>query len=493
MISVVYCTRESKPEYIQHIKNTSGIKNIEVIEYVNNGEGLTKPYNKFLKESKYDITVFIHDDLILPNDNWGKSLLNHFNNSDYGILGVAGTTRLSETGVWWTNRELMLGCIKHAHEGKSLESRYCYNNNYGILEAVVIDGLFMAIDKTKIKKEFDEDFTGFHFYDIPFCVLNHSEGVKIGVIFDIKLTHKSIGMTNLDWDNERLKFINKYQAYNDNLKLPLEIDGKLLYSDKIIKLKKEPKIGVIIPTKGKLDLLFNCIDSIFNKSSYENLMVYIADTGSTDEEKLQIKTKYLNNIKVKLIEYDFYNFAEINNDVVVNHLTDEELILFCNNDIQLINDAISRMVKVYQTNHNVGTVGCRLHFANGKVQHAGITVIPVKEIFGLTHLGLNSWYDYTDYVKENRYGSTAAFLLINRKLFLDMNGFVKTLECFEDVLLNLSVYLSGRKNFLVGDAVCYHYESQTRNDDPAKLLRLQSDYRNLVHPFILQHKEKLFK
>ena len=493
MISVVYCTRESKPEYIEHIKKTSGIKGIEIIESVNNGKGLTKPYNRFLRESKFDITVFIHDDLILPNDNWGKKLIKHFNNSEYGILGVAGTTRLSETGVWWTNRELMLGCVKHMHDGKTWESRYCYNNNYKILEAGVIDGLFMAVSKKRLKKDFDEDFTGFHFYDISFCVLNHSEGVKIGVIFDINLTHKSIGMTNQEWENDRLKFISKYQTYSGALTLPLEINGKLFYSDKILKLNKEPKIGIIIPTKGKLDLLFNCIDSIFNKSSYENFVIYIADTGSSDDEKNEIKGRYSNNNKIKLIEYDFYNFAEINNDVVVNHLTDEELILFCNNDIQLINDAISRMVKVYQINHNIGTIGCRLHFGNGKIQHAGINIwTDNNQNIHVSHMGINSWYNYYDGIKEHKYGNTGAFLLVNRDLFLKMNGFIKTSECFEDLILNIQIYINGYRNFIVGDAVCYHFESQTRNDDPAKNARTKQDFDYLVKPLLLKYSEKLF-
>ena len=42
---------------------------------------------------------------------------------------------------------------------------------------------------------------------------------------------------------------------------------------------------------------------------------------------------------ISLIEYDYYNFAKINNDVVKNHVTNEyEFLLFCNNDIMLLNN-----------------------------------------------------------------------------------------------------------------------------------------------------------
>jgi glycosyltransferase involved in cell wall biosynthesis len=61
MITVVYCTRESNPSHTQHIKSTSGLnKHIEVIEIINKGEGLTKAYNRGLKQASNDIVVFMH-------------------------------------------------------------------------------------------------------------------------------------------------------------------------------------------------------------------------------------------------------------------------------------------------------------------------------------------------------------------------------------------------------------------------------------------------
>ena len=98
MISVVFSTRKENIEYQNHIKKTIGVKDFQIIEIVNDGQySLTEAYNKGLKESTNDIVAFIHDDLILPN-NWGKKMLNHFKISEYGILGVAGTTDMSENG-----------------------------------------------------------------------------------------------------------------------------------------------------------------------------------------------------------------------------------------------------------------------------------------------------------------------------------------------------------------------------------------------------------
>lgn len=78
-------------------------------------------------------------------------------------------------------------------------------------EVVVIDGLFMAIDRTKIKKYFNESLTGFHFYDIDFCLRNYlTEETKIGVTTLIQLIHKSVGKLNNEWLLNKIKINNTY-------------------------------------------------------------------------------------------------------------------------------------------------------------------------------------------------------------------------------------------------------------------------------------------
>ena len=50
-------------------------------------------------------------------------------------------------------------------------------------------------------------------------------------------------------------------------------------------------------------------------------------------------------------------------------------------------------------------------------------------------------------------------------------------ECFEEVELNLACLTHHRKNYFVGDAVCYHFESQTRQHQG----RIQiSDYEKVI-------------
>ena len=63
----------------------------------------------------------------------------------------------------------------------------------------------------RIKKKFNEEVKGFHFYDLDFSFSNFLEGVKVGVMYDIRITHKSIGQTNDQWEINRQKFAERFK------------------------------------------------------------------------------------------------------------------------------------------------------------------------------------------------------------------------------------------------------------------------------------------
>lgn len=227
MITVGYSTRESKPEFIEYLKKSSGFKKINVIEKINKGDkSLSEIYNEILNESETDIVVLCHDDIYFDTNAWYPKLLKHFEKSDFGILGVAGTTSMPKSGMWWEDRRKMVGIVNHESNGQKWESKYSESQGNQIQPTIIVDGLFIAVDKRKIKKYFVEEFVGFHFYDIPFCLENYLEGVKIGVITNIRITHKSIGQTNEQWESNRKIFESKYEK-NLPIKIPTDKNKRL--------------------------------------------------------------------------------------------------------------------------------------------------------------------------------------------------------------------------------------------------------------------------
>jgi glycosyltransferase involved in cell wall biosynthesis len=211
MITVGYSTRKSSEDFKELLRKSSGHPKIEIIEKVNpDGRSLTEVYNEILEESTNDIVVLCHDDIYFDTKNWVKKLVRHFEKNPHGIIGLAGTSHMPKSGMWWEDRSKMYGIVNHESEGKKWESKYSSSLGDKLKDVVVVDGLFICLSKSRIKKRFDETVEGFHFYDVNFSFQNFLEGVQIGVMFDIRVTHKSIGMTNEKWERNRIQFSERY-------------------------------------------------------------------------------------------------------------------------------------------------------------------------------------------------------------------------------------------------------------------------------------------
>jgi len=222
MITIGYSTRQSNPQLQEYFKKSCGHPKVEVIEKVNpNGKSLTEVYNEILNESSNDIVVLCHDDIYFEKNGWGNKIIKHFDKTDYGILGVAGSTLLPKSAMWWEDRAKMYGVVNHEHEGRKWESKYSDSLGNDIQQTVLVDGLFIVLHKKRIKETFNEEVKGFHLYDVDFCFRNHLHEVKIGVLYNIKITHKSIGMTNEEWEKNRQLFSEKWGDY-----LPQKITKK---------------------------------------------------------------------------------------------------------------------------------------------------------------------------------------------------------------------------------------------------------------------------
>lgn len=136
------------------------------------------------------------------------------------------------------------------------------------------------------------------------------------------------------------------------------------------------KVALVTLMKNHSDLTMALLDSIYSNDDYDldYLKIYVVDTGSDYIEK-QFMKDYIKKSEMNIIflEYNYYNFAKINNDVIKNHVDkDTDLILLCNNDVQLINNAITRVIETYNSHDNVGTVGAMLFFTDYTIQHGGI-------------------------------------------------------------------------------------------------------------------------
>jgi glycosyltransferase involved in cell wall biosynthesis len=288
MITIGYSTRKPNPEFISYLESTfKGIKGIQIIEKVNDGKmSLSVVYNQILSESSNDIIVLCHDDIYFDTTGWVNKIVKHFEkNTEYGILGVAGSTNIPTSGMWWEDTTKMVGIVNHEHEGKKWESKYCNSLGNDIKETIIVDGLFIALHKERIKHTFDESVSGFHLYDVNFGFKNYLDGVKVGVVFNIRITHKSIGMTNEKWEENRQIFSEKYKSF-----LPQKIKVK--------------------PT-DKLKILISCL--LFKEFTGSEMYVYeLAKNLIKDGHDVSILAAHINGpltvlgkqLGIKIYDFD---------------------------------------------------------------------------------------------------------------------------------------------------------------------------------------------
>ena len=289
MITIGYSTRTPNNTYKEYLQKTCMYKEVQVIEKVNNGmKSLSQVYNEILEESTNDIVVFCHDDLEFDTKRWGEKILKLFDkNPNYGILGLAGTKYLDSSAQWWSIPQTMYGIVNHKHNGKKWTSTYSKDIDNKIEDTIIVDGLFIAINKTKIKHKFDETIKGFHFYDLGFCLPNYLDGVKVGVLFNVRVTHLSIGQTNQQWEDNRLLFVNKYSD-----KLPIDIT------------KTEENLETFIFVHNQ-DLIIEFED----KNRYNNLKNYrYIFLGKSETSKIENNNKVIiaKNYENNLEDYPYF-------------------------------------------------------------------------------------------------------------------------------------------------------------------------------------------
>lgn len=285
------------------------------------------------------------------------------------------------------------------------------------------------------------------------------------------------------------------QKVNLNPKFPQHLFAVINDS---VDIAVDPKILILIPSKERNDLLFQCIDSIktHTSKSLTNIEVCIIDTGSSKEcvdEIWEYAKSNKSHIKVECVLHNYYNFAKNNNQAYRDrHGSKFDYVVFCNNDIKLLNDCISNMLNVYATKPNAGTVGARLHFGDGKIQHLGVFCRMKSNLAGPGHYGfgkittgsvLKGIQDVT--------GNTAALMMIRSKVYKQYLLSEKYNECFEDVQLNIQVGMSGLVNYCNLDAAAFHYESQSRNTDSNKEQKQSIDLK-LLSNFIMSNRGNQF-
>jgi O-antigen biosynthesis protein len=221
----------------------------------------------------------------------------------------------------------------------------------------------------------------------------------------------------------------------------------------------EPRVVVIVPTRDKVDLLAACIESVRRRSTYRNYEIVIVDNLSQDPATLE----YLASFDGRVIPYPHeFNYARMMN-AAVREVGDTDFVLFLNNDTEIISAEWIEAMLEHGQRKEVGFVGARLLFPDGKPQHEGIAVGLGGVASNLDHGGQHFGYFDLGETIRNTSAVTGACMLTRLEVFRELGGFEERLRvAFNDVDLCLRAGQRGYVVVYTPHALLYHEESSTR-------------------------------
>ena len=247
------------------------------------------------------------------------------------------------------------------------------------------------------------------------------------------------------------------------------------------------RVSLIIPTKDLGAVLDQCLNSIFEKTTYPNYEVVLIDNGSTEAETQAIieqwTTKEPDRFTCKPLDIPF-NYSKINNYAVTQAQGD--YLLFLNNDTEALSpDWIDAMVEQAQR-PCIGAVGGLLLYPDDTIQHAGV-VGGIGGVAGHSHKyfpATAGGYFGQIHTINNYSALTAACLMCRRQVFEAVGGFEEELTvAFNDVDFCFKIVEQGYRNIYLPHVVLYHHESKSRGyeDTPEKVVRSQQEKRYMLN------------
>lgn len=181
-LSIIICSLDAErfARCAENFAATAGVP-VEFIRIDNREHGwpIARAYNEGARRAKAPNLMFIHEDVLFENSGWGADITAKLSEKDCGVIGFVGSTfRIDALSGWCQRDNGYYGRLIFVADG----CRYAFFREPWVegdmaprsafAPVVVVDGLAMAVRKDIwAEMPFDEKWlTGFHCYDIDFCL-----------------------------------------------------------------------------------------------------------------------------------------------------------------------------------------------------------------------------------------------------------------------------------------------------------------------------------
>jgi GT2 family glycosyltransferase len=261
----------------------------------------------------------------------------------------------------------------------------------------------------------------------------------------------------------------------------------------------EPAVSIIIASGGKAAMLTSNLKSLLWNTDYQNYEVVVIDNSNRGEiERLVRDVSATSPRRLRYIDWRNkpFNYSTINNEAA-RHCS-SPLLVFLNDDTEVISgDWLTAMVELAWRSE-VGCVGAKLLYPDGRIQHAGV-VMGLFGNCGHAFKGLEGdrhhYFDLPDVIR-NVSAVTGACLATRADVFEEVAGFdeERLPVAFNDIDLCLKIRQQGYRVLYTPHAVLYHHESFSKTVEdlvphPDEVQTMQIKWKNVIEadPFYNQN------
>lgn len=246
--------------------------------------------------------------------------------------------------------------------------------------------------------------------------------------------------------------------------------------------KEKPRVSILVPTRDRLTFLQPCLESILEKTTYPNFELILIDNDSREPESLGYLERIATEARVRVLRCPGeFNFGRLNNFGVGQ--TASEFVALLNNDLAVITpDWLEEMIS-QASQPQVGAVGARLLYLDGRIQHAGV-IVGGGGVAAHAHKRLprtNHGYFSRAILVQEMSAVTAACMLVRREAYLAVGGFdaEHLWIAFNDVDFCLRLRQRGYRIIYTPYAEFYHHESASRGleDTVSKNQRFEAEIK----------------
>jgi ADP-heptose:LPS heptosyltransferase/GT2 family glycosyltransferase len=246
-------------------------------------------------------------------------------------------------------------------------------------------------------------------------------------------------------------------------KLNVAVEDGLTKNTFRLRPKGEPAdlVSIIIPTCAAGGLIETCIETLRKVSSYKNIEIVCIDNILDADSSWKAWLRENSDVVVEISEP--FNWSRFNNIAAVE--ASGSLLLFLNDDIEITQpDWLETLVAIAQR-PDVGVVGPRLLYPDGKVQHAGMFLSKLglaRHAFRFSAADDPGYFDLA-VTQRNVIAVTGACMMMRREVFDQLGGFDESHAVINnDLDFCLKSHAAGLWNVFTPFATLTHHELASR-------------------------------